>query len=85
MVISARREKRGRLTEVLRDFEAQHVAVEADGAVEVGHLQVNVADPGLRMSWHDRAPPGPARHCSGSGENDAQDRGYEVNLTAAWA
>jgi hypothetical protein len=46
MVVAARREE-GRLRAVaLHEVEAHHVAVEADGAVDVRDLEVDMADAG---------------------------------------
>ena len=45
MVVVAAGRDEGRLAAVaLHQFEAEHAAIEGEGAVEIGHLQVDVAD-----------------------------------------
>ncbi len=45
VVIAAGREERGLRAVALRQLEAEHAAVEAEGAIKVGDLEVDVADP----------------------------------------
>ena len=63
VVIPTRGQERQLITDAAGDAEAEHVAVEGEGAVEVGHLEVDVAD--LRAGI-DRVMPTtsrtPARH-----------------------
>jgi hypothetical protein len=49
MMVTAGGKEGGLLSETLREFKAQDVAIESERAVEVGHLQVNVADSHLRV------------------------------------
>ena len=44
MVIATRRKEGGLVAEPKDELEAEHVAVEADRAVEIGHSEVNVSD-----------------------------------------
>jgi len=44
MMITARGEERGLMAEALGHFEAQDIAVEANGSLQVSHLQVHVTD-----------------------------------------
>ena len=46
VVIAARRQEGQLITDPAGDLEAEDVAVEGDGAVEVGHLEVDMADLG---------------------------------------
>ena len=46
MVVAARGEE-GRCAEVQYQVEAHHIAVEPNGAFEVGHFEVHVADVGV--------------------------------------
>ena len=46
MMIAARR-KKAACAQSLRQLKAQHAVIERQCAVEVGHLQVHVANPGL--------------------------------------
>jgi hypothetical protein len=55
MVVAARRDKRRAVTVTLGQFEAEHAAVEAEGAVEVGDLQVDVTDPYAGIDWTFRS------------------------------
>ena len=55
MVVAARRGKRRALTITLGQFEAEHAAVEAEGAVKVGDLQVDVTDPYAGIDWTFRS------------------------------
>jgi hypothetical protein len=45
MMITARRNERRLRAEPLHQFEAQHVAVKFQRAVEIGHFQMDVPDP----------------------------------------
>ena len=49
VMIATRREKRGLLAEALRQIKAQHIAVETERALDIGHFQMNVADPRARI------------------------------------
>ena len=51
MMITTGSHKRRLLAEALSDFKAEHVAVKGKRAFQIGHLQVNVANPDLRMKW----------------------------------
>ena len=44
VVVAAGGDERGLLAVALHEVEAQYAAIEAEGALEVGHLQVDVAD-----------------------------------------
>ena len=44
VVVAARGEKRGLVAHALHEVEAEHVAIEADRAVEVRDLQMDVSD-----------------------------------------
>ncbi len=48
VVIAPRREKSRALAYARLDREAQHLGVEGYGAVEIGHLEMDMADAGLR-------------------------------------
>ena len=53
VVVTARREKGGSVADALRDLEAENIAIEDQGAVDVGDLEVDVADACLWMNgWH---------------------------------
>ena len=52
MVVAAGREEGGLLPERCDQLEAEDVAVEGHGAVEVGHLEVDVTDIGLGVQGH---------------------------------
>ena len=45
VMIAAGLQKRGLRTVALRDGETEHIAVERKRAIQVGHLQMDVADP----------------------------------------
>ena len=45
MMITTGRHKRRLLAEALSDFKAEHVAVKGQRAFQIGHLQMNVANP----------------------------------------
>jgi len=45
VVVAAGREKRSAIAHRLHDIEAEDAVVEANRSVQVGHLQMNVADP----------------------------------------
>jgi hypothetical protein len=49
VVIAACGEEGRRIAHPLREFEAENVAVEGECAVEVGDLEVDVTDAGLRV------------------------------------
>ncbi|MEY3775253.1 MAG: hypothetical protein RLZZ129_2033 [Verrucomicrobiota bacterium] len=49
MVVAAGGDKRRLRAVFLHQLETEHPAVEAEGAVEVGDLQVHVADAGAGM------------------------------------
>ena len=51
MVIAARREKRGLCAVTLLQIKAHDVAVERDGAVEVGDAEVNMPDGGSGIGF----------------------------------
>ena len=59
VVVAAGRDERGLLAVALHQPEAEHAAVEGERAVEIGDLEVDVADPGLGV---DRAAPALPRH-----------------------
>jgi hypothetical protein len=52
VVIAARRNKRRLGSKALLQLEPEHVAIEAERALEISHLQVNVADADVRMYAH---------------------------------
>jgi hypothetical protein len=49
VVIVPRTEERGRTAHALRDLEAEHALVERQRAIEIGDLQMNMADFGSRI------------------------------------
>ena len=49
VVVAAGGQERGGITEARGHLEAEHVAVKTQGAFQVGHLEVNVAEAGLGM------------------------------------
>ena len=49
MVITASREERRLASVTLREFEAQHVTIEPERSIQVGHLQMDMADPRPRI------------------------------------
>src|SRR5439155_13418579 len=52
MMVAARRQEHGVPSVATRYFEAQHVTVEAEGAVEIRHREVDVADSGVGVNAH---------------------------------
>jgi hypothetical protein len=44
MMVAARGDERGLCAEALHELEAKHAAVEPEGTVKVGYLQVHMAD-----------------------------------------
>src|SRR3954447_8844778 len=57
VVVAAGRDEHGLLAVALRQPEAEHAAVEGQRAVEVGDLEVDVADPGPGIDRAGRAAP----------------------------
>ena len=55
MMVAARRDKRRVASVTLRQLEAEYAAVKTEGAVEVGNLQVDVADPHTGIDWAFRS------------------------------
>ena len=53
MVVAACREERGLIAHALHEVEAEHAAVEVERAVDVGDLEMDVADvhPGIDRRW----------------------------------
>src|SRR6185436_15619259 len=51
MVITPGGKEHGLRAVALGDLKAEHVAIERQRALQIGHLQMNVADPDLRMKW----------------------------------
>ena len=49
MMIAADGQKRRLPSEALRELKTKHVAIERKRPVEIGHLQMNVADAYLRI------------------------------------
>ena len=54
VMIAARGEKGRLVAEPLLQLEPEHAAVEGERAVEVGHLQMHVADADVRVDWPRR-------------------------------
>lgn len=50
MMVVASGQERGGPADLLSDLETEHIAVESEGAIEVGDLEVDVADAGLRRN-----------------------------------
>jgi hypothetical protein len=46
MMVAAGGNERGLIAVALRQFEAQHTAIEAERALEISDLEVDVTDPG---------------------------------------
>jgi hypothetical protein len=55
MVVATRCDKRRAASVTLRQLEAEYAAVKTEGAVEVGNLQVDVADPHTGIDWAFRS------------------------------
>ena len=55
VVVPASGEERRLVAELLLELEAEHVAVEGDRALEVGNLEVHVADADARIDHASRA------------------------------
>src|SRR6476469_8670223 len=53
MVVAPGRDERGLVAQPLRHVEAQDVAVEGEGAVDVGDLQVNMTDVDAGIEAHE--------------------------------
>ena len=53
VVVTARRKERGRIAEPRGKVEAEHVSVERNGALEIRHLHVDVADVDAWIDAHD--------------------------------
>jgi hypothetical protein len=58
MVIASSREKRCFLSVALRDLKAEHIAIKVERTFQVGHLQMNMANPDL---WMNRTSVGSSR------------------------
>jgi hypothetical protein len=52
VVVSTGREEGGLVAEAVHELETEPASIEVDGAVEIGHLEVDVADVGSR--WYGR-------------------------------
>ena len=74
VVVAAGGEECGAVTQALRHLEAEHVAIEADGALEVGDLEVDVTD---ARAGFDGRPPLRLRHA-----REHTDRGGSVVLSS---
>src|SRR5258707_14143218 len=48
MVIAARRNERRARGQALHQLESQHTAIKSQRAIEIGHLEMNMPDPGSR-------------------------------------
>src|SRR2546429_55964 len=53
MMIPTRRDKRGAFAHPLRQFEPKYIAIKAQCAIQIRHLQMNVtnSDAGIDWSW----------------------------------
>src|SRR6476620_720476 len=51
VMIAAGGEERRLASVTLREFESQHITIERNCALEVGDLQMNMADADLRVNW----------------------------------
>jgi hypothetical protein len=62
MVVVARGDEGGLIAELLLQLEAENAAVKADRSLEIGDLQMDVADVDARIDRHgrDRTPLPPA-------------------------
>ncbi len=77
VMVAAGGEERGAVTQALCQLEAEDVAVEADGPLEIGDLEVDVADAGAGSDWR---PPLRLRHA-----REHIDRGGSVASVAKLA
>lgn len=57
VVIASGGKECGLVTEPLREFKAEHIAVKCERSLKVSHLQMNMSDPNLQMKrpiWFHR-------------------------------
>ena len=50
MMVAARRNESGLGTEALLQFKPEHAAIKSQGAVEISHFQMHVADANLGIN-----------------------------------
>jgi hypothetical protein len=50
-MVAARRNKGGLVSKLLLQFETENTAIERESTIEIGHLQVDVADIHAWIDW----------------------------------
>src|SRR5665811_2009782 len=56
VMVATRGKKRGLRTHPLHEVESEHVTIKADGSLEIGNLEVNVTDAGVRRKRRHGKP-----------------------------